>query len=413
MHTAVLAYYSLGSASIISTGAVTVLDGICYSTFKPSSPGSPAFELAIVGLHGMCCVGLVILAVLLGRDIKSGPPQNTRWKAGIYCSIGAFLFIATAVTAGTTAWRSTQSTMDQSQALLIAQCTMWAVSIFNQGLFCGFLLITLTKQGHCNEWGCSLPQDPETVQDSPCAKAKRGPILPSLDQGPQLQLPSRNSAAGQDGFAPVRSFAVSMASRASNRYSGRTLFQRDSAHSSFDSVSPESPSIRIRPDVQQYTSYDRGSHKWKPQRPHSEIKRSLDSLVLQPSPITSPTNAEPTKPGSTKSNASEHHIHPLFRSGSISPPPMPGPGTTVTASPVAGQTISVQMLNRVRSANSVYVNGTRNQSRLVDRVNSMENFLQDPELSDRVSSMAGCISTMDGRRSGSLHERKHELKRHG
>lgn len=137
MYTAVMAYYSLASASIISTGAVTVLKGLPYTSPGHSPPGSPGFELVIVGLHGMCCIGLVILTLLLGNDVKSGP-HNTRWKTGAYCFIGAYLFITTAVTAGTTAWKNTQPTIGRSQALIIAQCTMWAVSVFNQGLFADF-----------------------------------------------------------------------------------------------------------------------------------------------------------------------------------------------------------------------------------------------------------------------------------
>ncbi|KAK5703192.1 hypothetical protein LTR97_004141 [Elasticomyces elasticus] len=36
----------------------------------------------------------------------------------------------------------------------------------------------------------------------------------------------------------------------------------------------------------------------------------------------------------------ESHIHPLFRSESPNPPPLPSPGTVVTASPLAGQVVS-------------------------------------------------------------------------
>ncbi|KAK0253561.1 hypothetical protein LTR48_001410 [Friedmanniomyces endolithicus] len=38
----------------------------------------------------------------------------------------------------------------------------------------------------------------------------------------------------------------------------------------------------------------------------------------------------------------ESHIHPLFRSESPNPPPLPSPGTVVTASPLAGQVVSPQ-----------------------------------------------------------------------
>ncbi|KAK1769084.1 hypothetical protein QBC33DRAFT_341165 [Phialemonium atrogriseum] len=54
-----------------------------------------------------------------------------------------------------------------------------------------------------------------------------------------------------------------------------------------------------------------------------------------------------------QSNASEAHIHPLFRSDSPTPPPSATPGTVVTAAPNAGQVISdrqsIQTLRRMRS----------------------------------------------------------------
>ncbi|POR34060.1 Uncharacterized protein TPAR_05723 [Tolypocladium paradoxum] len=53
------------------------------------------------------------------------------------------------------------------------------------------------------------------------------------------------------------------------------------------------------------------------------------------------------------SSANELHIHPLFRSDSPTPPPLATPGTSVVASPNAGQVISrresMQSLNRMRS----------------------------------------------------------------
>ncbi|KAH8176033.1 hypothetical protein LIA77_04451 [Sarocladium implicatum] len=52
-------------------------------------------------------------------------------------------------------------------------------------------------------------------------------------------------------------------------------------------------------------------------------------------------------------NANESHIHPLFRSDSTEPPPVATPGTSVVASPIAGQVISprpsMRSLNRMRS----------------------------------------------------------------
>ena len=54
-----------------------------------------------------------------------------------------------------------------------------------------------------------------------------------------------------------------------------------------------------------------------------------------------------------RQNSNEAHIHPLFRSDSPTPPPLATPGTSVVASPIAGQVISprpsLRSLNRMRS----------------------------------------------------------------
>ncbi|KAL2107805.1 hypothetical protein VUR80DRAFT_4713 [Thermomyces stellatus] len=61
----------------------------------------------------------------------------------------------------------------------------------------------------------------------------------------------------------------------------------------------------------------------------------------------------PRTPYVTRSDGSEAHIHPLFRSDSPTPPPVASPGTMVLASPNAGQVISdrqsIRSLSRMRS----------------------------------------------------------------
>ena len=72
--------------------------------------------------------------------------------------------------------------------------------------------------------------------------------------------------------------------------------------------------------------------------------RLPDSPTRSHSPITSPSSergsfsfsAPPTRPGSS---AGKSHIHPLFRSESPGPAPVPSPATVITASPYAGQIV--------------------------------------------------------------------------
>jgi hypothetical protein len=83
-----------------------------------------------------------------------------------------------------------------------------------------------------------------------------------------------------------------------------------------------------------------------PDHPSRSSSRSYSPAPRQPeAAATSLTQHE---------SSSESHIHPLFRSDSPTPPPVASPGTSVVASPNAGQVItprpSIRSLNRVRSA---------------------------------------------------------------
>ncbi|OJD18777.1 hypothetical protein AJ78_01248 [Emergomyces pasteurianus Ep9510] len=57
----------------------------------------------------------------------------------------------------------------------------------------------------------------------------------------------------------------------------------------------------------------------------------------------------PKFPTRQRAQSFEDHIHPLFRSSSPDPPPVTTRGTVVTASPVAGQTITKKTLSRIKS----------------------------------------------------------------
>lgn len=371
MRATVLIYYSTGTVSVISTCAVAILSGLCYATSKSSPSDSPALELTVVGLHVMSCIELVILALLLRKTVKSGLTDWTGLKTWMCCCIGVFLFTNTAAAAAAMGWRDPQAMLGRSQAMVISQCVIWAVSVFHQGLFCGFLLVAVTKRGHCRGGQYSLRQD---MDDRKCSSAKgRGrPMLPSLHYNRQLQSAPTSPRTMSEGLSPVQSFAANIGTQGLNRYSGRTLFPLDSRRSSFDLYSRESSSMRMKLHVRQ-TSHDtcstiseNNTRRW--QKSYSGVK-SLDSVVLQPS---SPGPSTPTVPSLTTSEAKpvlakqktlhENHIHPLFRTGSASPPPTPAPGTMVTASPAAGHTISPKMLNRMRSPPLVQASGERIKS---------------------------------------------------
>ncbi|KAK0389527.1 hypothetical protein NLU13_3102 [Sarocladium strictum] len=86
--------------------------------------------------------------------------------------------------------------------------------------------------------------------------------------------------------------------------------------------------------------------------PSCSVDLPLPRLARRRSRSYSPTSSRRASFTSTP-NTSEAHIHPLFRSDSTEPPPVASPGTSVVASPIAGQVISprpsMRSLRRIRS----------------------------------------------------------------
>ncbi|KAF7166657.1 hypothetical protein CNMCM5623_000214 [Aspergillus felis] len=157
----------------------------------------------------------------------------------------------------------------------------------------------------------------------------------------------------------------------------------------------------------------------------SEIKRSLDSLMLQPSSGTPSPAASTTKLEASRAPVppklhlpDESNIHPLFRSDSPSPPPTPLPGTNLHASAVAGQTISVKTFNRMRSANSLRAHGPRSRSPLFERINQQSEMTEEQkpnpsrESQGRLaegSMIPGFLMAADVRKSIARYEKRYEL----
>jgi hypothetical protein len=157
----------------------------------------------------------------------------------------------------------------------------------------------------------------------------------------------------------------------------------------------------------------------------SEIKRSLDSLMLQPSSGTSSPAAPTTKLEASRAPAppklhfpDESNIHPLFRSDSPSPPPTPLPGTNLHGLAMAGQTISVQTLNRMRSANSLRAHAPRSRSPRIERINQQRATTEDqksnPSRESRgrlaeKSAIPGFLMAADVRKSIARYEKRYEM----
>ncbi|KAJ5169175.1 uncharacterized protein N7482_004769 [Penicillium canariense] len=385
--------YSLAGAALLSALLVTILNGFAYAALQSLPSHTPATGLAPVLLSILTCLALLALSLLIQTNARSDAHWPT-WKIGVFYCTGAYLLISTASLAGTMATHDLYN-LPRQGGIFIARSIIWALSILTQGLYYGFLLVTLAHRKPCPDWPHSYSQELKSLPDSPGSVALPAQAL--CDPYPELkQFDTRRSS--------LRKYP-----RRSHRFSGGTLCLESSEEAKHNSLdrnsstlsSPEpSPSteqtteqtqVQVQVQMQTQTQAQtqtqthtqmsdpfvsdrdtrpllRGSsfRSIPSLRREQNIQLSLDSLVQASSPtassfafdspsVSSLTLAPPEPNGSGHnppypSASREHNIHPLFRSTSPCPNPNPTPGSIVKASPSAGQTITQKTLTRMRSA---------------------------------------------------------------
>lgn len=369
--------YTLAGVSLLAAMIVTILNGLVYAALQSASH-APAAGLAPVALGVLTCTALIGLNVILYKDLR-GDQQWPRWKQGIFYFTGVYLFIAAASTTGTIAKDELQSTAN-NQSLFIARSVFWALSIFSQGLYYGYLLVSFSQKSksqspsQTGSWPRPYSQELKTLPDSPST----------------LTPPSRVCDPEEPKFDTRRS-SLRKYPRRSHRFSGGTLYQnsltqsttntdtttkgtRPNSFETTSSISTITPTQTHTTTTTTSTETDldrdtrpllRTNIRSMPSLRQEHIHASLDSLVrpashLHPdSPLPSPSSSSFS---SSPSSSTESNIHPLFRANSPSPSPKPSPGSSVTASPSAGQTITKQTLTRMRSERSL--RGERERDRV-------------------------------------------------
>ncbi|KAJ5853899.1 hypothetical protein N7534_006442 [Penicillium rubens] len=346
--------YSLAAASLLATFIVTILSGICYATSKASP------DVASTILSAVSCMALIALGLLHHQNIQTG---RRLW----ICFAGGYLLIAAAASAGAMA-RSPQA------SVFVVRSVFWALSVFAQGLYCGFLAMTLAQEKSNPQWPRAYSQEvhPQELKDIP-QSPNFLPSPPRVCDLSELFEPKRSS---------LRKFP-----RRSSRYSDTTLCPTstkeeknasiDNSSSTHTSPSP-SPTRDRMPDTlpdRDTRPLLRGTHSIRSMpslRRNPPTALPLDSRVhpSMPSPTASTIRIDsPTQSSSNNSTweynpFSENNIHPLFRSTSPCPSPTFSPGTMVKASPSAGQTITAGTITRMRSARSLHDHAMRAPSPL-------------------------------------------------
>ncbi|OOQ87636.1 hypothetical protein PEBR_15903 [Penicillium brasilianum] len=386
--------YSLAGAAVLSAIIVTVLNGLAYAALQSLPSHTSTTGLAPVLLSSLTSITLLALTLLIQKDVRSDVHWST-WKLGIFYFTGVYFLISAVCVAGTIASNDLYHSVTHGN-IFIARSIFWALSILTQGLYYGFILVTLAQRKPRQDWPRSYSQELKTLSESPQPVSSPSRIL--CDTYPELkQFDTRRSS--------LRKYP-----RRSHRFSGGTLCVEstrtnsesfDTGSSSTLSSPSSSPTAahmptqsQTQPQTDPFADRDtrpllhRGSSFRSMPSLHREanIQLSLDSLI-QPSPtsssfaLDSPSGSTLTLPETYAFYAPNHgasqaqthapafssslpasplpspsfppreqNIHPLFRSTSPCPSPKPLPGSTVKASPSAGQTITQKTLTRMRSA---------------------------------------------------------------
>ncbi|GMG46226.1 unnamed protein product [Aspergillus oryzae var. brunneus] len=428
----------LGGASFALTIVVTILDGLCLTSFKNFSFNVRSIESAVTALSGANCIVLIVTILFWLTDINNeNIRQLSAYRRRVYYTLIVYSAMTTGVTAGGIAWGTTQAIIEQQKMslgprqrlLLVTRIVIWAISVLTQGLFGGLLLMTLAEQSSRSRWSTSLSHDLDALH----GHLAEDNGLESTKQ-PQLVVDSPKKSTDRKRSCDS-SIAIQKSTSCATRYSGRTLYQQDSKHSSVDLNPPIAyPECAVMRNtfngyLYGHNSYavggdgDAGSRKMQGNK--QEFGCSLDTLRRQTSLRRSSDTSRslqpevPSKGGPPKLTLSdESNIHPLFRSNSPTPPPTAMPGTTVVASPAAGQIISMKTLHRMKSTNSLRSYTPRSRSPLFERTGQAgeeihsKSGLSDGRCelnNDQTFTIPNFVMAADLRRSITQYEKRYDL----
>ena len=377
----------LGVFAVAATTAIAAFDIIYAVTLNHSS--TPQF-LRIISIiaAGLASVTVVLASVLLGRQVRyrNGMPlgnqghQHTYFQAGFGGIFGLLSAVATALLLGTMQQNLSKLPMrilgTSTRSMVLGCFVVWAVSLLSQTTFVICMILVPRKefqrqiQRYSNtqvlqtiaNQTMSRPQDESDAQE----KSHRGSSSTDSKFPPTS---SNRSRSGSDTMASIRSSLNNMVRPMDSKTklispkTNRSMSLTSSHHEptvivedGFDSwdyssiivetvvnIAPSGPRFLETipaspttsrsnspgfpldlepPRTNRSRSYSPSGRNQRSNSPSASIRESRPSR-----------NVSPVEP-------KESNIHPLFRSGSPTPPPAATPGTIVTAAPGAGQIIS-------------------------------------------------------------------------
>nr|KMM67230.1 hypothetical protein CPAG_03565 [Coccidioides posadasii RMSCC 3488] len=363
--------YVTGTLSTVFSLLSTVANGIFAKAICRELPDLGGLQVASVTGCALSCGVQGVLIIICRQRIRKGIRLRRKLEARLFIILGLILFLMAMVVAMALGFSSTrlgdiESTEQQKEVrrLFSLWCPLWGVTAFLQAVCFGALLYLdrkISRQEpnwhfpctnrvktraptrldddkteilrHSTEQRQSL-HDPRihkkaSSESSTLSKARLSRLSEDLESGPET-LNERENRASLDSQTWIRRF--------SRRVPGLhdELVKLDSTHPSTTSFHRHSRS--------------QSRSRSRDQSPDSLFERPIISdcrSIRAPSPALSVASSR------RNTDAGEHNIHPLFRSDSPSAPPLAMPGTTVTASPLAGHTISMHTLRQIRSRSSL------------------------------------------------------------
>jgi hypothetical protein len=326
--------YTVGTVSITSAFVTTILNALFSTSLHNSIFEARSAGLAAASLSAISCVSLVILILTFGEGVETSAEVWKIWKVRARTLIGTYLFISAGLVTGAMTWSGAQSQVmvlkdpnyRQAEALFVSGSTMGAISIFCQGLICGFSLLSLTKRDNHDIY----------------------PPLPPFiwQENSETTIPERQGSNRRTAFDFARVIpALPRLKRCLRPVPSHRYLEHGSLGLPYSSMIPSGHLSEIK----------NGLTVAIQQKGSADQQQGVDTSPLLP---INPNQSSPPRPSSAPQIRSyENNIHPLFRSNSphlpLTPPPTPFPGTNITAAPFAGQIISLETLRQMRSRQSV------------------------------------------------------------
>jgi hypothetical protein len=387
---------SLGGLASASMVAATTFNFIFAASLTDATPAIQLLAFVAFAVDLLVIATLIFLATYYVAKLKPDPielPTRLCWRfiaMGIVVTIVSMpLSLITLISLMRALKHLPHQIVNQPiDTMLIAWFALWGVSVLLRVAFFGFTVVwtkgVLRARGADQEsldldFGITLPAMVEGRPDT---------------QGSMRSFRSQeNTLASPPKTPPTSRPKSSLRSSSSTKVgpgSSRTKLIQDSAKSSFDSQAvnvdngfdrwdTSSVHQEVRATLQSSPSLTRSGLETIPgSRPESPAN-ALDGPFLPSSPsaansdattavdwmpspsrkasISSPPSSPPnfSRPTSSQRNKAGVHstmeelVHPLFRTNSPSPAPVAAPGTMITASPMAGQSITPRTVSCMRS----------------------------------------------------------------